>query len=150
MLSTWKRENSKMHVLYLNLKKKKGEWVERGAMQSFSLQFSPIPLSFPHPWVSILWLLVSEGLVSYHTQLSRISVYRKPIQYLWSSFVVFCVKVFFPVLFWVSFAIHCLCFLRLVYSAALTLGLAHLAPWIQSSDVPADARNTKAIEYLEQ
>lgn len=31
--------------------------------------------------------------VSYHTQLSRISVHRKPIQRLRSSFVVFCVKV---------------------------------------------------------
>lgn len=47
-----------------------------------------------------------------------------------------------------SFAIHCLCFLRLVYSAALTLGPAHLAPWIQSSDVTADACKTKATEYL--
>lgn len=47
-----------------------------------------------------------------------------------------------------SFAIHCLCFLRLVYSAALTLGPAHLAPWLQSSDVTADAGRTKATEYL--
>lgn len=95
-LSCWMHQNSRKQQDACPLVKflKSAGWVERGAMQSFSLQFSPIPLSSPHPWVSILWLLVSEGLVSYHTQLSRISVYRKPIQYLWSSFVVFCVKVF--------------------------------------------------------
>lgn len=119
-------------------------------MQSFSLQFSPIPLSFLPP-PSLYFMTISLRRFGWlpHT-VKQDQCVQKANSVSVEFFCSFLCEGFFPVLFWVSFAIHCLCFLRLVYSAALTLGLAHLAPWIQSSDVPADARNTKAIEYLEQ
>lgn len=83
-------------------------------------------------------------------------MYRKPIQSRHSPFVAFAVnEVSFAPSFslcflsGVSFAIHCLCFLSAVYSAAVTPGLAHLAPWIQCTDVTADGWDTKAARYLQ-
>lgn len=52
-----KTENSKMHVLYLNFKKK-GGWVERGAMQSSFLTVLPHPIIFLPP-LSLYFMTIS-------------------------------------------------------------------------------------------